>query len=176
MCHCRRSRPAPPPVRSFPSPVSDRPEHDEPHGHHAHHDRGERRGYFMAHRRPPSRLGSVRRSVRAWASDGRCVSSRTSSISTSRRSASSRGSLNDLKTERAQAEVDDRRSLAEFADAVAGGAFDAAKAAGAGERRVQSAARMRETLTRALEQIHALLNLDQRQRLAYLIRTGVLII
>ena len=56
--------------------------------------------------------------------------------------------LNDLKTERAQAEVDDRRSLAEFADAVAGDAFDSAKAASAGERRVQSAARIRETLAR----------------------------
>jgi Spy/CpxP family protein refolding chaperone len=84
--------------------------------------------------------------------------------------------LNDLKTERAQAEVDDRRSLAEFADAVAGDAFDAAKAATAGDRRVQSAARVRETLVRALEQIHALANPEQRQRLAYLIRTGVLTI
>ena len=35
---------------------------------------------------------------------------------------------------------------------------------------------VREALVRALEQIHALLNADQRQRLAYLIRTGVLTI
>jgi Spy/CpxP family protein refolding chaperone len=84
--------------------------------------------------------------------------------------------LNDLKTERAQAEVDDRRSLAEFADAVAGDTFDAVKAGSAGERRVQSAAKVRETLVRALEQIHTLLKPDQRQRLAYLIRTGVLTI
>ncbi len=82
--------------------------------------------------------------------------------------------LDDLKTERAQAEVDDRRSLAEFADAVGGEAFDAAKATSAGERRVQSAARLREALTRALQDIHALLNPEQRQRLAYLIRSGVL--
>jgi Spy/CpxP family protein refolding chaperone len=82
--------------------------------------------------------------------------------------------LDELKTERAQAEVDDRRALAEFADAVAGETFDAAKAASAGERRVQSAAKVRETLIRALQQIHALLNSEQRQRLAYLIRTGVL--
>jgi Spy/CpxP family protein refolding chaperone len=84
--------------------------------------------------------------------------------------------LNELKTERAQAEVDDRRSLAEFADAVAGEAFDAAKAGSAGERRVQSTARVRETLIHALQQIHALLNPEQRERLAYLIRTGVLAI
>jgi protein CpxP len=82
--------------------------------------------------------------------------------------------LDELKTERAQAEVDDRRSLAEFADAVAGEAFDASKAASAGERRVQSAARVRETLIRALQEIHALLTPEQRQRLAYLIRSGVL--
>ena len=49
--------------------------------------------------------------------------------------------LDDLKTERAQAEVDDRRSLAEFADSLAGDAFDASKAGNAGERRVQSAAK-----------------------------------
>ncbi len=82
--------------------------------------------------------------------------------------------LDDVKTERAQAEVDDRRALAEFADAVAGDGFDASKAASAGERRVQSAARLRETLTRALEEIHAMLTPEQRQRLAYLIRSGVL--
>jgi Spy/CpxP family protein refolding chaperone len=82
--------------------------------------------------------------------------------------------LNELKTERAQAEVDDRRSLAEFADAVAGEAFDASRAGSAGERRVQSAARVREALIHALAQIHALLNPEQRLRLAYLIRTGIL--
>jgi Spy/CpxP family protein refolding chaperone len=82
--------------------------------------------------------------------------------------------LDDLKTERAQAEVDDRRSLAEFADAVASEAFDACKAASAGERRVQSAARLREAISRALQEIHALLNPEQRERLAYLIRSGVL--
>ena len=50
--------------------------------------------------------------------------------------------LDELKTERAQAEVDNRRTLAEFADALAGEAFDAAKAAAAGERRVDSAAKV----------------------------------
>ena len=82
--------------------------------------------------------------------------------------------LDELKTERAQAEVDDRRALAEFSDAVAGEAFDSSKAGSAGERRVQSAAKVRDTLMNALQQIHALLSPEQRQRLAYLIRTGVL--
>ncbi len=82
--------------------------------------------------------------------------------------------LDELKTERAQAAVDDRRSLAEFADAMAGESFDGARAASAGERRVQSAARLRDALVRALGEIHALLNPEQRERLSYMLRTGVL--
>ncbi|MDB5292283.1 MAG: hypothetical protein JWL69_3524 [Phycisphaerales bacterium] len=82
--------------------------------------------------------------------------------------------LDELKTERAQAEVDDRRTLAEFADALAGESFDAAKATSAGDRRVASASRLRDTLIRSLQQIHALLTAEQRAHFAYLIRTGVL--
>jgi len=82
--------------------------------------------------------------------------------------------LDELKTERAQAEVDNRRTLADFADALSGEAFDAAKAAAAGERRVNSAAKLRDTLVQSLQKIHAILNPEQRSRLAYLIRTGVL--
>ena len=82
--------------------------------------------------------------------------------------------LDELKTERAQAEVDNRRTLADFADALSGEAFDSAKATAAGERRVNSAAKLRETLIASLGKIHAILNPDQRGRLAYLIRTGVM--
>jgi Spy/CpxP family protein refolding chaperone len=82
--------------------------------------------------------------------------------------------LDELKIERAQAEVDDRRARAEFADAILGASFDADKAAAAGERRVQSAARLRDALTRALAAIHAMLSPEQRDRFAYLVRTGVL--
>jgi Spy/CpxP family protein refolding chaperone len=82
--------------------------------------------------------------------------------------------LDELKTERAQAEVDDRRTLGEFADALAGEAFDGAKAASAGDRRVASAGKLRDAVVRALGQIHAMLNPEQRARLAYLIRTGTL--
>ena len=67
--------------------------------------------------------------------------------------------LDELKTERAQAEVDDRRALAEFSDAVAGETFDSSKAGSAGERRVQSTAKVRDTLINALQQIHAALEL-----------------
>src|SRR5262245_41495376 len=82
--------------------------------------------------------------------------------------------LDELKIERAQAEVDDRRARAEFADAIAGANFDAGKAGAAGERRVQSAARLRDALTRTLAAVHALLRPEQRERFAYLVRTGVL--
>ncbi|HET6168550.1 MAG TPA: Spy/CpxP family protein refolding chaperone [Terracidiphilus sp.] len=82
--------------------------------------------------------------------------------------------LDQLKTERAQAAVDDRRALGEFADALAGDAFDTTRAAAAGDRRVESNKRLRETLLRSLQEIHAMLNSEQRARLAHLIRTGVL--
>jgi Spy/CpxP family protein refolding chaperone len=82
--------------------------------------------------------------------------------------------LDELKIERAQAEVDDRRARAEFADAILGANFDAGKAGAAGERRIQSAAKLRDALIRALAGIHALLTPEQRERLAYLVRTGVL--
>lgn len=82
--------------------------------------------------------------------------------------------LDELKTERAQAEVDNRRALGEFADALAAEAFDAVKAGSAGERRVASAGRLREALVKSLGEIHGLLNAEQRTRFAYLIRTGVL--
>ncbi len=82
--------------------------------------------------------------------------------------------LDELKTERAQVAVDDRRSLADFAESLSGEAFDTARATTAGDRRVTSAQRLKEAVNKALAQIHALLNPDQRTKLAYLIRTGVL--
>jgi Spy/CpxP family protein refolding chaperone len=82
--------------------------------------------------------------------------------------------LDELKTERAQAEVDRRRTVTAFADALGGDAFDAAKATEGGDLRVQSAARLRDAVVKALQRIHAVLNADQRGRLATLIRTGAL--
>ena len=84
--------------------------------------------------------------------------------------------LNELKTERAQAEVDRRRTVAAFADAVAGDSFDASRAAEGGTLRVSSAERLRDAVVKALQQIHGLLDGEQRKRLAYLIRTGTLVI
>jgi Spy/CpxP family protein refolding chaperone len=139
-------------------------EYDEPHG-----DRDERRRCFMRHHghhhdEDRSAFG-VRRPLRFLAHKLDLDDKQVAALVRI---------LDELKTERAQAAVDDRRSLAEFADAVAGETFDAAKATGAGERRVQSAARLRDALVRALGEIHALLNPEQRERLSYMLRTGIL--
>lgn len=82
--------------------------------------------------------------------------------------------LDELKTERAQASVDDRRAVASLADSVSGESFDAAKAAAAAKGRVESAERLNAAVSQALGRIHALLEPEQRERLAYLVRTGVL--
>jgi Spy/CpxP family protein refolding chaperone len=80
--------------------------------------------------------------------------------------------LDELKTERAQAEVDGRRTVSAFADAIAGDAFDQAKADEAAALRVKTAERLRDAVSKALKQMHALLTPEQRSTLAYLIRTG----
>lgn len=82
--------------------------------------------------------------------------------------------LNELKTERAQHEVDDRRSVTLLADAMAGETYDAAKADEAAKLRDQSAQRLHAEIAKATGRIHALLDPEQRARFAYLLRTGAL--
>ena len=82
--------------------------------------------------------------------------------------------LDDLKTERAQAEVDRRRTVAAFADALVSEAFDATRAGEGGDLRVDSARRLRDAVLQGLSRLHAVLEPPQRSRLAYLIRTGAL--
>ena len=82
--------------------------------------------------------------------------------------------IGDLKTERAQAAVDDRRALAGLAEAVTAETFDRAKAGESAQLRSNSEARVQEAVVKALERMHALLTAEQRSRLAYLLRTGTL--
>lgn len=82
--------------------------------------------------------------------------------------------LDDLKTERAQAAVDHRRTVSGLAEVVAAEAFDAEKAGEVAAHRVKSAERLREAIVKALGRIHAVLSAGQRERFAYLIRTGAL--
>ena len=82
--------------------------------------------------------------------------------------------LDELKTERAQAAVDERRTLSAFADAFAGESFDQARAAEGASLRQGSSERTRNAVLAALPKIHAILTPAQRERFAYLIRTGTL--
>jgi len=84
--------------------------------------------------------------------------------------------LNELKTERAQAAVDERRSVAALADVIAAEAFDTEKAGVATGERVKSAETVQKAVAKALGRIHALLKPEQRSKLAYLLRTGTLVI
>jgi hypothetical protein len=82
--------------------------------------------------------------------------------------------LDELKIERAQASVDNRRSIGAFADAVEGSTFDEDKAKGGGDTRVKTAERLRDAVVAALGKMHGILDDEQRKRLAYLLRTGTL--
>jgi Spy/CpxP family protein refolding chaperone len=84
--------------------------------------------------------------------------------------------LAELKTERAQAAVDERRSVAALADVVAAETFDADKAGAATGERVKSAEAVQKAVAKAVGRIHALLQPEQRAKLAYLLRTGALMI
>jgi Spy/CpxP family protein refolding chaperone len=83
--------------------------------------------------------------------------------------------INELKTERAQAAVDDRRALTLLADAASGEAFDTAKAEEAARLRVESTQRLQQRVSGSLSALHAVLDAEQRTRLAYLLRTGTLV-
>jgi Spy/CpxP family protein refolding chaperone len=82
--------------------------------------------------------------------------------------------LDRLKTERAQAEVDNRRRTASFADAFEATTFDQAKIDSVNEEQAKSAERLRLSVKTALAQMYELLDPEQRARLAYLLRAGIL--
>ena len=83
--------------------------------------------------------------------------------------------INELKTERAQAAVDDRRALTLLADAVQAEGFDAARAEEATKLRAEGQERLQKQVAAALGRMHGLLGPEQRSRLAYLLRTGTLV-
>ena len=71
--------------------------------------------------------------------------------------------------------MDDRRALALLADAAQSEAFDRERAAEASRLRVAGTERLQAKLVESLGRIHALLDVEQRSRLAYLLRTGTLV-
>ena len=78
--------------------------------------------------------------------------------------------LERLKLERAQAEVYLRRAAADFADAVESAEFARARVEAASATRLAAAQRVQQAVARALEELHALLDSEQREKLAALIR------
>jgi len=86
------------------------------------------------------------------------------------------GILNVLKTERAQARLDEQRSIAGIADAVEAEDFDQAAAAEALSARVEATERLKEEVLTTLKKTHEMLDSEQRKRLAYLLRSGQLTI
>jgi LTXXQ motif family protein len=122
--------------------------------------------YFQAGRGDDDLLGSaglgVRRPLRflTWKLD-----------LTSDQIAAAARILERLKIERAQAEVEQRRSASALADAMEGERFDAAAATAAADQRADSARAVQKAVATALAELHASLEPDQRRRLAMLIRT-----
>ncbi len=139
------------------------------HGHHGHHHGGPRQHWrefaerMAGHDHGGSEFG-VRRPLRFLAYKLELDEKQVGELARV---------LNELKTERAQAEVDQRRTTAAFADAVGGAGFDDGKATEGAQQRVQSAERLKTAVVKALREIHAVLSEEQRAKLAYLIRTGV---
>jgi hypothetical protein len=84
--------------------------------------------------------------------------------------------LDELKTERAQHAVDERRRLSALAEAVGSESFADAKAEEAASLKTASTQRLEAAVVKAVRQLHGLLDSDQRERLAYLIRTGTLVL
>ncbi len=82
--------------------------------------------------------------------------------------------LDELKTERAQAAVDDRRKTSALADAVEQAAFNEERASQAVQAQLESSRKLHDALLKALREIHAMLDAEQRETLAYMIRSGVL--
>lgn len=80
--------------------------------------------------------------------------------------------IDELKTSRAQAAVDERRSVGSIADSLLDGELDRAKLQAALGLRVTSAERLRDAVLEALAATHAMLRPDQRKKLAYLLRSG----
>lgn len=80
--------------------------------------------------------------------------------------------LDELDTERAQADVDRRRMAASLADALAADSFDPVRATEAAGLGVQAAERIRQARVRTLDRLHRVLRAEQRQILATLIRSG----
>jgi Spy/CpxP family protein refolding chaperone len=79
-----------------------------------------------------------------------------------------------LRVECEQGAVDLRRAAGALADALEGEALDAGRLEECTRVRVEAAKRVQDAVTRALRELHELLDAEQREELASLIRSGAL--
>jgi len=84
--------------------------------------------------------------------------------------------IDELRTERAQASVNEQRSVGKIAEAMQASPFDQDAVEQALTLRVQAAESLKQAVLGALERTHAMLSPDQRKRLAYLLRSGAITI
>ena len=84
------------------------------------------------------------------------------------------GIVDDMRTERAQQDVDNRRAQKSFAEAMTGAEFNQEQAEAAAAARVASEERVQSTVITAMQEVHALLTEEQRGRFAMLIRRGAI--
>jgi Spy/CpxP family protein refolding chaperone len=142
-------------------------------GHHGHHEHHEHRARHMESRGHGGPHGGwspgfgVRRPLRFLARELDLDESQTERFA---------AILDVLKTQRAQAQVDHKRAVSEIAAALADDTFDASRVKAATEARAASAAEVERAVAKALADTHALLDAEQRKRLAYLLRTDALTI
>jgi len=137
--------------------------HGHGHGHGDHHERG--CGVWAAPSFDEGGVLGVRRPLRFLAYKLELSEPQVATFA---------AILDELKTERAQSAVDQRRRISALAEAIEGAAFDAQRVASASEEQRRSDERVGEAVARALEKMHAALDDEQRKRLAYLLRTGAL--
>ena len=120
------------------------------HHHHQHGHRGPRGGF------------GVRRPLRFLARELDLDTRQTERLA---------ALLDALKTQRAQAAVDNKKATAAFADAFEAEEFDADAVKRATEARAASLADVERAVAETIEHTFAILEREQRKRLAYLLRT-----
>jgi len=133
-------------------------EHADAHGHH--HAGGE---HGHGHGHGPGPAFGVRRPLRVMAHELELDEEQIERLARA---------IDELKTVRAQAAVDERRSVGLIADVLTGAELDRSKLSDALELRVKSAQQVRDAVLEALGDTHAMLKPEQRKKLAYLLRSG----
>jgi len=134
-------------------------EHADAHGHHA----GGEHGHGHGHGHGPGPAFGVRRPLRVMAHELELDEEQIERLARA---------IDELKTVRAQAAVDERRSVGLIADVLTGAELDRSKLSEALELRVKSAQQVRDAVLEALGDTHAMLKSEQRKKLAYLLRSG----